>query len=697
MQLFYPNGTFAGKFGTAGTGDGRFNGPSSAAYSMSGDLIAVADSAGRVQVFYANGTFVKAFGSFGTGDGHLSAPGSAAFVAPPEIPPPPPQPRRSLETGMILVTEHGNNRIQAFHANGTFAFKFGGPAAGPGSGNGQFNRPMSVAAFADPSGGYRIAVADMYNNRVQLFNDYDNGTFVKAFGVRGYEPYQFRYPVSVAWTPNGSHITVADYENHRIHMWHADGTFDFKRGWKGNTAGLFDTPRSVAWSPDGTRLAVADAFNHRVQLFDAAVNHVKSFGGPPRGSADGEFNTPRSVAWSPDGTRLAVADRGNNRVQLFDAAGNYVDKFGEPGSANGAFLSNPTSVAYSPDGSMIAVADRGNNRVQMFHANGTFAFSFGSPGAGPSDAPGKLNAPITAAFVPPPSASRPGMIAVADRDNHRIQVFNPDGTFVFAFGGPGTAPGKLNSPQSVAYTPDGNIVVADTGNDRIQVFSPDGSPLLNIDYDNLYGPFLEPRGVDVDSVTGRILVADARGHRVQIFNPDGTGGRSIGGLGGFYGQFYRPVSVDWSPDGDRFAVAEITNARLQFFYPNGTVERGFRDLAAGTRYNLHSVDYSPDGTRLAVISSHDNCVTVMGIYGDINARLGCSASSFSTAMTLAWPRSVAWSEDGTRLAVADTGNNRVQVFGVDGSFEVTVGLSGAVGSADGQFNRPVSVAYHPSP
>ena len=402
------------------------------------------------------------------------------------------------------------------------------------------------------------------------------------------------------------------------------------------------------------------------------------------------------MAYSPDGARLAVADRGNHRVQLFDAEGNYVKQFGGPGSANGTF-NLPTSVAYSPDGSMIAVSDRGNDRVQMFHANGTFAFAFGSRGAGE----GQFDLPITAAFVPParpPPASQPGMIAVADSGNDRIQVFGPNGTFAFEFGEPGSGPGELRSPQSVAYTPDGNIVVADTGNRRIQVFSPAGSPLLEFDY-NLYGHFGSARGVDVDRVTGTIAVADATIHRVQLFNPDGTVVRSIGGLGGNYGQFHTPVAVDWSPDGSRLAVAGLGVGRVQIFYANGTVERGFREPGVGDQYAPYSVDWSPDGSRMAVVSSHDSCATVTlnDLSNAVDLRLGCSASSFSAAMSLAGPRSVAWSEDGTRLAVADTGNNRVQVFAVDGTFELTVGASGAAGSGEGEFNRPVSVAYHPPP
>ena len=71
VQLFYPNGTFAGKFGSSGSADGEFKyGPYGIAYSPSGDRIAVADIGNhRVQLFYPNGTFAGKFGSSGSADG----------------------------------------------------------------------------------------------------------------------------------------------------------------------------------------------------------------------------------------------------------------------------------------------------------------------------------------------------------------------------------------------------------------------------------------------------------------------------------------------------------------------------------------------------------------------------------------------------------------------------------------------------
>lgn len=68
------------------------------------------------------------------------------------------------------------------------------------------------------------------------------------------------------------------------------------------------------------------------------------------------------------------------------------------------------------------------------------------------------------------SVNESDQIIVSDSYNHRMQVFQPDGTFVSRFGTEGGKEGEFKRPAGVAVTNTGNIVVADWGNDRIQVF-----------------------------------------------------------------------------------------------------------------------------------------------------------------------------------------------------------------------------------
>ena len=50
----------------------------------------------------------------------------------------------------------------------------------------------------------------------------------------------------------------------------------------------------------------------------------------------------------------------------------------------------------------------------------------------------------------------------ADTYNHRIQVFDNDGSFLRSFGSQGSSEGQFNHPFGAAVDRDGNLVVCDT-------------------------------------------------------------------------------------------------------------------------------------------------------------------------------------------------------------------------------------------
>ena len=719
IRVFHPDGTFALAFGSYGDGDGEFNRPNGIAFAPDG-RIAVADTGNhRVQVFHPNGTFALAFGSLGVGQGQFSSPHAVAVapdgriavaegigriqvfhpdgtfaysfvsgvseyaisvgpVPPPSVGPVPPR----LQPGMIvavygLETQSGytERRIQAFRHDGTLY-----PASGINDIRPQTQGSAAYVVAFGPDG--RIAVADAGRARIQVFHP--DGTFAHAFGSRGGGQGQFDGLSPVAFGPDGR-IAVADNGNHRVQVFHPNGTFALAFGSYGGGEGEFSSPYAVAVAPDG-RIAVADAGRARIQVFHPDGTFAHAFGS--RGGGQGQFDGLSPVAFGPDG-RIAVADNGNHRVQVFHPNGTFALAFGSYG---GAEFGSQLDISVGPDG-RIAVADTGNDRIQVFHPNGTFALGFeqGNPHAvaivpatpfSTNDLGGQpqLHAAVTFHGL------GPGIIAVADTGNHRVQVFHPNGTPAYSFGSYGYGNKQLASPYAVAAGPDGRIVVADYGHAPVQVFHPNGTFALAFgSYGSGDGEFNVLSAVAAGP-DGRIAVADTGNHRVQVFHPNGTFALGIGAPGYSLGQFYQPSSVAAGPDG-RIAVADTGNHRVQVFHPNGTFALAFGSYGSGEGEfsSPHAVAVAPDGRiavaegigRIQVFHPNGTFAHAFGSYG---------GAEFGSQLD------ISVGPDG-RIVVADTGNHRVQVFHPNGTFALGIG---APGYSLGQFYQPSSVAVVPA-
>ena len=297
------------------------------------------------------------------------------------------------------------------------------------------------------NGGY-VFVADTGNHRVQVFDA--NGTLNYTFGTRGSGEGELLFPGGVGVTRktlfNKSMVAVADTGNHRISVWHTNGTFAFNFGSEGSGEGEFRSPGGVAMYRAGWLIAVADTGNHRVQIFWPNGTFYFAFGS--EGSGEGEFRSPGGVAFDHS-QQLFVADTGNNRLQelAYTGVSGLVFTFDTlygPGGYIDARFDSPRSIT-SSWGKRV-VADTGNNSYKIV---GSSVRTYG-----PFTSDGSLSSPGGAAFG---DYSR---IYVADTGNHRIAVFKDGGTFEFAFGSMGNvsaAPaGNGTAPPPSPPPPAGN-------------------------------------------------------------------------------------------------------------------------------------------------------------------------------------------------------------------------------------------------
>ena len=88
---------------------------------------------------------------------------------------------------------------------------------------------------------------------------------VLSFGKKGSSEGMFKYPLGVA-VSDGDEIVVADQCNHRVQVFHSNGTFLRSFGRKGENVGEFNCTFGIAINKD-RNIFVADSNNHRVQIF----------------------------------------------------------------------------------------------------------------------------------------------------------------------------------------------------------------------------------------------------------------------------------------------------------------------------------------------------------------------------------------------------------------------------------------------
>jgi DNA-binding beta-propeller fold protein YncE len=280
-------------------------------------------------------------------------------------------------------------------------------------------------------------------------------------------------------------------------------------GSEGEGEGQFQYVEDFAFEADGD-LLVTDAAHAWVQVFDKSTGEFKTrFGG--KGYDDANLTKPEGVSVAPDG-RIFVADYDTGEVKVYDASYNWVQTFSEYGSEPGQnFKSEFTDIR---DGKYY-MPEVGNHRVNVFDLDGNFLFTFADGGdIEPGSAPGEVNNPESAKF------NSEGLLYVADLKNDRIQVFDADGTFKFAFGSTGSAAGQLKAPAGIGFDKHDNVYVSEIGNDRVQVFTKDGAHITMFGHtgDDEMG-FGNLHGLTVDAETGWVYVADTANNRVQVFQP----------------------------------------------------------------------------------------------------------------------------------------------------------------------------------
>ena len=136
------------------------------------------------------------------------------------------------------------------------------------------------------------------------------------------------------------------------------------------------------------------------------------------------FTRAHGVTIGPDGTLYCVDD-GDHSIRKCTPDGEVLMTIGTPGepapARSGQPFNRPTKVAFDPKTDELYISDGyGNARVHKFSPDGKHLFSWGEYGTDP----GQFN------LVHSVCTDSNGVVYIADRESHRVQIFDGEGHYL---------------------------------------------------------------------------------------------------------------------------------------------------------------------------------------------------------------------------------------------------------------------------
>jgi hypothetical protein len=232
---------------------------------------------------------------------------------------------------------------------------------------------------------------------------------------------------------------------------------------------LFRRPHSIyisPYDPEKNVWIVDDNMQVIYRFTHDGSKLLQTIGTPEVAGADAtHFNRPTYIDWLPDGTFFVSDGYTGTRVAKFNKDGKFLMDWGKlggpprgPVDTRPGYFSNVHGIAVDPATRHVFVNDRNNHRIQVFDENGKYLYEW------------KIDADPSSLHLLYIGSGK--SIWSYDRTTNKMLEWDLQGHLLYSWGSMGDFPGGLWGVHGMSVDQEGNLYVGEVDAGRVQKFRP---------------------------------------------------------------------------------------------------------------------------------------------------------------------------------------------------------------------------------